>query len=171
MIKFNPITPKSIDSQLLSVLFKTVYIETYGTEGVTLEFANFIQNQFSPERIESNILNDSCDLWVAQYNNNPIGVIQVDYNKQAPINNFSAPEINKLYVLRNFFGKGVGQNLMNLAEKGITEKGYNSSWLWVLNSNSRANQFYLKQGYKSIGTADFIMETNTYTNNVMLKHL
>jgi hypothetical protein len=30
------------DSKKLSILYKTVYIQTYGTDGVSDEFANFI---------------------------------------------------------------------------------------------------------------------------------
>lgn len=35
------------DSKKLSILYKTVYIQTYGTEGVSDEFANFITDKFS----------------------------------------------------------------------------------------------------------------------------
>lgn len=168
-IEFLPAKP--VDSSLLSVLFKTVYIETYGLEGVTYEFANFIEQQFSVQKIESDIASNEHEVLVAYYKKNPVGVIQVEYNKACPLNNINAPEINKLYVLRNFFGKGIGQGLMQHAEKQIALKGYDKIWLWVLQSNTRANFFYQKQGFETIGTADFQMEVNKYTNNVMIKKI
>lgn len=159
------------DHVLLSLLFKTVYIETYGTKGITHEFANFIEKQFSPNKIKSKIESDTSTLWIASYSNNPVGIIQIDYNNACPIKNTVFPEINKLYILRNFHGRGIGQNLMNIAEKEIRKKGEDKIWLWVLESNIRANEFYIKQGYKNIGIADYPMEENIYTNNVMLKDL
>lgn len=45
----------SSDSKQLSVLYKTVYTNTYGTNGVTNEFTNFIEKQFSPVKINEDI--------------------------------------------------------------------------------------------------------------------
>ncbi len=168
---FKYLPAKTSDYRLLSVLFKTVYIETYGIEGITLEFANFIEQQFSPTKIEHDIESELSEIWIATNKDNPIGVVQIEYNKACPINDLTGPEINKLYVLRNFFGNGIGQNLMKIAEDQIRKKGQDKVWLWVLQANLRANEFYTKQGFKNIGLADFQMEVNNYTNNVMLKHL
>lgn len=159
------------DSRLLSTLFKTVYIETYGIEGVTDEFVEFIEKQFSIKQIEEYIVKDNCNLWVAKYKNNPVGVIQTENIKECPIGNFSSPEINKLYVLRNFYGQGIGQRLLKKAETAIRNIGNDKIWLWVLESNERAVNFYSKQGYRDIGTAYFQMSKNRYQNLVMLKNL
>ena len=145
-------------------------METYGTEGVTYEFANFIEQQFALEKIEKDLLSPICQLWIAENNQNPVGVIQVEYQKECPRGQIIAPEINKLYILRNFYGQGIGQNLMRLAEEAIRSGGYNKLWLWVLESNMRAVKFYLQQGFKNIGKADFKMQVNTYSNLVMLKN-
>lgn len=169
IIKYLP--AKTSDSKLLSVLFKTVYIETYGTEGITLEFANFIEKQFSPTKIKRDIQNKSSVIWLATYKTNPVGVIQIEDNRPCPINELMGPEINKLYVLRNFFGNGIGQNLMKIAEVQIRNKGQDKVWLWVLESNLRAIKFYNQQGYKNIGTAYFQMTENRYKNIVMTKNL
>lgn len=159
------------DSKLLSTLFKTVYIETYGIEGITHEFSDFIEHQFSPDKIERDMASNDCHLWVARFKNNPVGILQAEYKKDCPIGNFTSPEINKLYILRNFSGLGIGQNLMKRAEKQIRSNGYNKVWLWVLESNKRAIDFYRLQGYRGIGTSDFQMAVNRYTNVVMLKDL
>lgn len=159
------------DGKLLSVLFKNVYINTYGTEGITHEFADFIETNFSPFKINQSIENPNFDLWIANFKNNPVGVLKVDYKKSCPINGEIYPEINKLYILRHFFGKGIGQELMRMAECEISKKGFNRIWLWLLESNLRAEDFYTKQGYKNTGTADFKMSLNTYKNIVMSKSL
>ena len=44
---------KLTDSLRISVLLKTVYIQTYAVEGVTFEVSNFITKRFSLEHIES----------------------------------------------------------------------------------------------------------------------
>lgn len=159
------------DMKKLSVLFKQVYIHTYGVDGISDEFANFIANQFSEVRIRDTIkLRNDC-LLVAEFKNNLIGVLQIEFEKKCPVQNFVAPEINKLYILEWFSRKGVGKALMETAERKLFENGHKKIWLWTLASNLRAIGFYKQLGYKNIGKAYFQMEVNRYENLVLVKKI
>jgi len=157
------------DSIKLSILFKTVYIQTYGTEGVSNEFANFIIDHFSVRRLRNLIENNPDALIVATYNDNLVGVAEIEFDKKCPINSIVAPELNKLYILERFCGQGIGYKLLEEAERVLKSKGYNEMWLWVLVTNERAISFYKRQNFKYIGNAPFQMETNCYDNEVLLK--
>lgn len=159
------------DALCLSVLYKQVYIQTYGTEGVSKEFASFITKQFSEERISNAIISNPDSVIVAEYKSNLIGVSEIEFNKKCPVDGVTAPELNKLYILEWFCGKGVGENLLKESEKIIIAKGIDEIWLWVLSSNERAVSFYEKHDYKWIGNAFFQMEVNNYENKVMFKKL
>lgn len=159
------------DALKLSVLFKQVYIQTYGTEGVSTEFANFITHRFSVERIEEIIRRDPNCLTIAVYKDNFVGVAEVEFDKETPIGNITAPELSKLYVLEWFCGMGVGYGLTNEVERTLTQLGYKQYWLWVLISNTRAISFYERQGFEWIGNAFFHMEANSYENKVLVKKL
>lgn len=159
------------DSKKLSILYKQVYIKTYGIDGVSDEFANFITKQFSINRIENLISKNNESIIVAEYKNNLVGVLEIEYLKPCPINNFVSPEINKIYILEWFCGKGIGNKLLNFAEKLLVVKGHDKVWLWLLESNIRAHNFYKKHNYVDIGKAPFVMEENTYMNLVMSKNL
>lgn len=159
------------DITKLSILFKQVYISTYGINGVSDEFANFITKQFSLERLENLINNSPESIIVAVYKNNLVGVAEIEFSKKCPIQGIIAPELNKLYILEWFCGKGIGERLLEASENLVLSKGINQMWLWVLESNSRAINFYKKHDYKTIGNASFQMEVNSYENIVMLKEL
>lgn len=159
------------DSKKLSILYKQVYIKTYGWDGVSDEFANFITNQFSVSRIEATIKTCTDCIIVSEYKNNLVGVLEIEYNKKCPINNIAATELNKLYILDWFCGIGIGEKLLQKAEEIIKNKQLNEFWLWVLDSNTKAINFYKKHGFITIGEAPFKMETNTYNNLVMLKKI
>jgi len=160
---------KISDSLRISVLLKTVYIQTYATDGVTFEFANFITKRFSPEGIKNIIKEDPSRLIIAYQNGNPIGVAEIIYDSNCPIRKIAIPELSKLYVLERFYGKGIGYGLINEAEKEVRKNGYKEFNLEVYIHNKRAIAFYERQGYKSIGNVDFPMEFNTYENLVMNK--
>ena len=64
-----------------------------------------------------------------------------DRGEEAP----ETGEIFALYVLSEFYGKGVGRQLM---EAGLSQlKGYPQICLWVLKENKRAIRFYQKCGF------------------------
>ena len=54
-------------------------------------------------------------------------------------------EIFSLYVLSDYYGKGVGQQLMDAALKEL--RTYKQVCLWVLKENGRAIRFYRKCGF------------------------
>ena len=162
---------KLTDSLRISVLLKTVYIQTYAVDGVTFEFANFITKRFSQEHIKSIIKENPSRLIIAYQNENPIGVAEIVYDSTCPIRKISIPELNKLYVLERFYGKGIGLGLLTLAENQVVNNGFKELNLEVWKQNERAIAFYKKQGFVSIGNVDFPMEFNTYENFVMNKKL
>ncbi len=159
------------DALRLSILYKQVYIQTYGKEGVSTEFANFISKQFAVDRIEEIICNNPNQVMVAVYKDNLVGVAEIEYEKQSPVGNIIAPELSKLYILEWFCGMGVGHGLLKMAEATVKAAGFNKIWLWVYILNQRAISFYERQQYEWIGNAFFQMEVNRYENKVMLKNL
>lgn len=162
---------KLSDSLRISVLLKTVYIQTYAVNGITFEFANFITKRFSTQKIENTIQENPSQLIIAYQNENPIGVAEILYDSTCPIRNISIPELSKLYVLERFYGKGIGFGLLNEAEKEVRKNRHAEFNLEVYINNARAIAFYERQGYTSIGNVDFPMESNTYENLVMNKKL
>lgn len=159
------------DKAKLSVLFSQVYIQTYGNDGISDESADYILKQFSCERIESLIRNNTCSILVAESDGNLTGAAEIIYDSICPAGDFIAPEICKLYVLQNFTGKGIGFRLISEAEKAVKESGYNQIWLTVYYLNDRAISFYKRQGYNHIGDFEFQMKYNSYLNRVMMKNI
>ncbi len=162
---------KLSDALKISVLLKAVYIQTYAFDGVSLESANFITKRFSLPHIESLIKKNPDQLIVAQCKGNPVGVAEIIYEATCPIRKIPVAELDKLYVLERFYGKGIGYGLMLEVEKKVLAVGKKELNLEVYIHNERAIEFYKRQGYHSIGNIDFPMEFNTYENLVMTKQL
>ncbi len=159
------------DVKKLSILFKQVYIQTYGFEGVSDEFANFITVKFSEENISKKITEQPESILVADYKTNLVGVAELEFNQKSPVGEITGTELSKLYILEWFTGKGVGKELLHFTEALLHNKKIDNLWLWVLDSNERAIEFYKKNGFQTIGKALFKMEVNTYDNFVMYKSI
>jgi Acetyltransferases len=171
MKKFSYGRAKKEDSLRISVLLKTVYIETYAKEGITFEITNFMNKRFSVEYIEKMIQENPDQFIIAYYDNNPIGAAEILFESNCPVTKKSIPELSKLYVLKHFNGKGVGFRLLSESEKILREKGFKEVYLITYIKNLRAISFYERQGFKKIGKTDFVMENNSYVNWVMSKEI
>ena len=60
-----------------------------------------------------------------------------------------------LYILSEYYGKGLGYALMNAAMEQLKE--YGSVALWVLKDNTRAVNFYKRYGFKPDGAEQEIV--------------
>jgi diamine N-acetyltransferase len=159
------------DVPRLSVLYKTVYIDTYGLEGVSTEFCNFISDKFSEERL-AQVITESPDLtFVATFKGNLVWVAEIELNRPCPIGSLVAPELSKLYVLNRFKGMGIGKRLIAEVESFLKAGGHPNLWLWAYALNSHALAFYKMNGYTDIGNAFFQLSENRYENRVFVKAL
>ena len=69
-----------------------------------------------------------------------------------------AGEIIALYVLKDYYGKGVGKQLMHAAFAVLDR--FSEIYLWVLKDNKRAISFYQKMGFTFDGQ-EKILELGT----------
>jgi GNAT superfamily N-acetyltransferase len=70
--------------------------------------------------------------------------IRPNQNRQAER---AAIEVTAFYVLRRFWGHGVGRELWLYAKGAILRLGSRSCDLWVFQKNDRAIRFYRKAGF------------------------
>ena len=159
------------DALRISVLLKTAYIQTYAVEGITFEFANFIEKRFSIQTIERIITQHPDQLFVAYFKGNPVGAEELIFESECPIRHIPTAELSKLYVLDAFQKRGIGSKLLQEAERLASSSGIKECTLEVYNKNEQAINFYQNHGYKIIGSVDASMETNYYEDFIMTKSL
>lgn len=62
-----------------------------------------------------------------------------------------AGELAAIYLLPEWWGMGVGQQLMTSALSALSDAGYGEALLWVLDTNSRARRFYEAASWQADG--------------------
>ncbi len=103
------------------------------------------------ERIESSISSGEKKYFLALSGGQPCGVASFGPSRNADREGYG--EIYAIYALEKYWGKGVGQRLMDFALSELSRLGYKRVFLWVLEKNSRARRFYEKCGFTFDGTA------------------
>ena len=89
-----------------------------------------------PERINCN------NNYIAEENKTVVGL--VNFGEARDKNSDNVGECRSIYVLPEFWGKGVGRELFQAASLEFKNNGYAGFYLWVLKENSRARGFYEK---------------------------
>ncbi len=87
---------------------------------------------------------------VVMIDGEPAGFIAADAN-WIDIHGKNVGEIHELSIRKKFWGKGIGDYLINLAVKHFKDRNLKSAGLWVGEKNTRAIQFYKKHGFKETG--------------------
>ena len=108
-------------------------------------------DEILPAKFQKQMTLDKCRFYSQKYPENTlialndakvVGFVSYgDFRDPATI----AGEIIALYVLKDYYGKGVGQQLMQAAFAALN--GYQEIILWVLEDNKRAIAFYEKMGF------------------------
>jgi ribosomal protein S18 acetylase RimI-like enzyme len=105
------------------------------------------------EKCEKIAYNWPDNLIVAKDNGRVIGFVGYgDRGDEAP----NTGEIFALYVLAEYYGKGVAQKLMKAGLQQLTN--YPQVCLWVLKKNKRAIRFYEKCGF--VPTVEELVSSN-----------
>jgi ribosomal protein S18 acetylase RimI-like enzyme len=76
-------------------------------------------------------------------------------------------ELQKIFVLAEYQGRGVGAALMNEVTNIANDGRPDSVWLDTYISNEKAIQFYEKYGFKKIGRYYFTIGSQTFEYYVM----
>jgi ribosomal protein S18 acetylase RimI-like enzyme len=77
-----------------------------------------------------------------------IGYLKLNFGQsQTELKDRKAVEIERIYVLKTFHGKHVGQQLYDKAIEIARQKAAEYVWLGVWEENPRAIQFYRKNGF------------------------
>ena len=80
-----------------------------------------------------------------------------------------AVELSKMYVMPDWHGSGAAGLLMRAGITWAEAGGARAVWLGVNQGNQRAQRFYRKHGFGTVGTRTFRLGTNLEDDFVMVR--
>ncbi len=150
----------------------TTFSETF-TEFNTPENLNkYLVESFSIEKLTSEINNTSSKFYLAlddvKDDTNPIGYLKVNFGEsQTELKDSKSLEIERIYVLKEYQGKDVGQLLYQKALTIAKQSNVEYIWLGVWEKNVRAINFYKKNGFITFDTHIFKLGDEQQTDFMM----
>ncbi|SMG52036.1 GNAT family N-acetyltransferase, partial [Sphingobacterium psychroaquaticum] len=100
--------------------------------------------------------------------NEVIGYLKINFGQsQTELKDEKALEIERIYVLKEYHGKNVGQVLYQKAMEIAKEKKADYVWLGVWEENPRAISFYKKNGFVEFDKHIFKLGDDEQTDIIM----
>lgn len=145
-IEIKKVTLKDIEQ--LQKICRETFSETFSAVNTEENMEKYLNEEFSIAKLTAQLNNPNIELYFATFNNSVIGYLKLNFGKsQTELQDDKAFEIERIYVLKEFHGKDVGQLLYNKAIEIAQQKDMNYIWLGVWEENPRAISFYKKNGF------------------------
>jgi diamine N-acetyltransferase len=157
---------------LLQQLGKRTFYETFAESNDEETIQNYLERSFSPEKVAQELSNPDSYFFIAYEQDTAVGYLKLNTAEaQTELQGNSALEIERIYVLKDFHGKKVGQLLFEKAIGIARQLNKEFIWLGVWEQNTRAVRFYEKNGFMAFDTHVFKMGDEEQTDILMKKIL
>ena len=144
-----------------------VWLGTYLREGVSGFFADYVLSEFTAQKFRNSLSDPDLSIWVSDNRIGIDGFVAVCSAATPPLASCSPLEITTLYVQPRHQSSGRGVALLQRALDHCRSVGGERVWLKVNAENHRAIDFYLRHGFKKIGSTHFKIADSAYENFVM----
>ncbi len=156
------------DVEKLKEIGKLTFAETFSSENSEENMKQYLENGFKTEKLTAELTDQNTEFYFAELDGKIIGYLKVNVGQsQTEIKDKDALEIERIYVLKAFHGKKVGQILFDKAIELAREKSVEYVWLGVWEQNPRAIRFYEKNGFVAFGKHIFKLGDDEQTDIMM----
>ncbi len=165
---------KSDDAEILAPLAVKIFNDTFAENPLNKpeDMQAYISEAMSLEAFRKQLEGLDSIFFIAEIDGKMIGYAMLEeHSTEHCIDDENPIELNRLYVLQEFHGRGIAEKLMNECFEIALEKQYKTMWLGVWEFNYRAARFYEKLGFKKVGNHVFQLGSDPQTDLVMEKTL
>lgn len=169
-ISIERVTPADIHS--LQTIGKQTFEEAFARHNSEQNMTQYLNDGFSAQKLSAEIGTDGSEFYFAKNGNQVIGYLKINAgSSQTEIQDNKALEIERIYVLQDYHGKKVGQQLYEWALDIACHRKCEYVWLGVWEYNAKAIRFYEKNGFVPFSQHVFKLGDDEQTDIMMKKKL
>jgi ribosomal protein S18 acetylase RimI-like enzyme len=152
----------------LQQIGRQTFSETFAESNTAKNMAKYLEEAYSYEKLSAELNNPNSFFYFAMLDEKIIGYLKLNMGaSQTELKDNNAIEIERIYVLKDFHGKKVGQLLFDKAITIAKAKHVAYVWLGVWEENKRALQFYTKNGFVEFDQHVFVLGDEAQTDIMM----
>jgi diamine N-acetyltransferase len=152
----------------LQEIGRQTFFETFSDVNTGENMNKYLEEKFSIEQLTSELNEKDSHFYSAELDNKIIGYLKLNSGpSQTELKDNRALEIERIYVLKAFHGRKVGQLLLNKAMEIARQNRVEYVWLGVWEENQRALNFYKKNGFTEFDKHIFKLGDSRQTDLLM----
>ncbi|HMI77221.1 MAG TPA: GNAT family N-acetyltransferase [Ferruginibacter sp.] len=158
------------DSALVSEIARDTFLESHGNSASPEDVSNYVVEKYSEAVLRQELRDPKNIYYIIYHDKKPAGYSKIIFGlpyENSPVQNIA--KLERIYLLKAFYDQKLGLELLQFNIELSKKNDQAGIWLYVWKANPRAVNFYIKAGFKIIGSHDFkISETHSNPNHQML---
>ena len=123
----------------------------------------FLEKNYNGDAIKKELDDVNNIYYIINYNDKPVGFSKIVLNAKHPnIVTENVAKLDRIYLLKEFYGLKLGLELLNFNIELSRNKNQSGIWLYTWIGNNRAINFYLNAGFTIIGSHKFYVTKTHY---------
>jgi diamine N-acetyltransferase len=166
-------TPAEGFASTLGLMARQAFSDAFAHLYDPAPFLQFLDQAYGPGgKMERDLADPSIRWRVAAIDDKPIGYAKLSpLVAAAPVPHPRAMELQQIYVLSPWHGRGVAEKLMNWAIDTARAAEAPEIYLTVFDHNIRAKRFYTRHGFSEVGHCTFKLGDRVDNDRVWRKPL
>ena len=159
---------KETEVEQLQSLSRQTFSETFSGSNSKENMDKYLNENLSIEKLSGELNNENSHFFFIKDSERNIGYLKLNMGpSQTELKDETALEIERIYVIQEYQGKKVGQQLYEKAIQVAKEKKAQYIWLGVWEENHKAIQFYNKNGFEVFDKHVFVLGDEKQTDLMM----
>jgi len=156
------------DAAALAALGERTFREAWAAFNDPADMDAYCAECFAPGVVEADLALGRAQYFVAMSDGEVAGYLRTTAGEPPDCVRARLPaEISRVYVLRRWHGRGVAHALMAAGLDALAAIGHDVAWLAVWQQAQRAQAFYRKWGFATVGTTTFRLHRDLQDDFVM----
>ena len=160
------------DAGLLSELGALTFSETFAADNTPEDLAAYIATSFNVAQQTVELEDPASTFLIAEVDGRAAGYAMLHEGQpEKDVEGANAIELVRLYVSREWLGRGIGEELMRACIDEARQTGHETLWLGVWERNGRAQAFYRKWNFRAVGEHMFQLGSDMQRDILMERPL
>src|SRR5215213_1227010 len=160
------------DAGLLSEFGARTFTETFAADNTPEDLAAYLATSFNVAHQTAELEDPGSTFLIAEVDGRAAGYAMLrEGEPEKGVEGASPIELTRLYVSREWLGRGIGEQLMRACVDKARQAGHETIWLGVWERNARAQAFYRKWNFRTVGEHMFQLGSDLQRDFVMERTL
>lgn len=156
------------DLPALHAIARQTFYESFAHQNTPEDMQRYLEENLSMQKLTREWNHPDSVFYLAQFDQETIGYLKINYGQaQTEIVSNQSVEIERIYVSSGFQGRKVGQLLFETAMDAARQLKADYLWLGVWEHNTKAIQFYKRNGFVEFGKHPFRLGEDIQTDLLM----